>query len=405
MGVADSNGVLIEKLYYNSTGLMKSYDASGVENLGSDGNNLARSKYIPFGWTGMRKDRFTGLYVTHFRSYSAIHGRWLSEDPAGYRDGLNLYAAYMGVNGVDPLGLGFVDKVDAVKVYLNSVPLEGWQGFKYSRNPWSVPPYTDNQALGYIHSRGLQIAMYESDTAKDIIQRIRDRRGSAEFFETHEHSWYYNIPVVGAPDTVQHLYWNIKGDDKLSASGNVFNLASDAAITYGGLKFAARFARLNLLSVPKSSAGLVDDSLNLASKSGAYARKGKYVADDAITFKATRLKGTQQAYKVYQRTNISWNRIRTAGDKRFIGKTNLEAAQKGLAPQLADGHFATLHHLGQKSQGALVEASTRYHGVGKYGQDILHSQYGRNMPHPTSPINRKMFNVDTREYWQWRVGH
>ena len=52
------------------------------------------------------RDRFTGLYHTHFRDYDPVHSRWLSEDPAGYADGLNLNAAYMGVNGVDPLGLG-----------------------------------------------------------------------------------------------------------------------------------------------------------------------------------------------------------------------------------------------------------------------------------------------------------
>ncbi|WBW96120.1 HNH/ENDO VII family nuclease [Oceanirhabdus sp. W0125-5] len=62
-----------------------------------------------------------------------------------------------------------------------------------------------------------------------------------------------------------------------------------------------------------------------------------------------------------------------------------------------------LHHIGQDSRGALAEASTRYHGVGKYGQHILHSQYGKNTPHPNFPINRKKFNVDTREYWKWRV--
>jgi hypothetical protein len=55
---------------------------------------------------------------------------------------------------------------------------------------------------------------------------------------------------------------------------------------------------------------------------------------------------------------------RTSGDKRFIGKTNEEAAKAGLPPQLSDGNFATLHHLGQNSRGPLVEASTRYHGVG-----------------------------------------
>jgi hypothetical protein len=51
------------------------------------------------------KDRFSGLYDTQYREYDPVHGRWLSPAPAGYRDGLNLYAAYMGVNGIDPLGL------------------------------------------------------------------------------------------------------------------------------------------------------------------------------------------------------------------------------------------------------------------------------------------------------------
>lgn len=69
---------------------------------------------------------------------------------------------------------------------------------------------------------------------------------------------------------------------------------------------------------------------------------------------------------------------------------------------LSDGSFGILHHLGQDSRGALVEASTRYHGVGKYGQDILHSQFGRSKPHPVYPINRRQFDVDTREYWKTR---
>jgi RHS repeat-associated protein len=53
----------------------------------------------------MYKDPFTGLYHTHYRDYDPIHNRWLSEDPAGYQDGLNLYGAYMGMDGRDPLGL------------------------------------------------------------------------------------------------------------------------------------------------------------------------------------------------------------------------------------------------------------------------------------------------------------
>ncbi|MCF7957145.1 MAG: RHS repeat-associated core domain-containing protein [Phycisphaerae bacterium] len=113
MGVIDGKsgnatyGQIIEKLYYNSTGLCKSFSGSGGENTRDDGSgyNLGRSQYIPFGWCGMYRDPFTGHYHTHFRDYDPIHARWLSEDPAGYKDGLNLYAAYMGVNGVDKYGL------------------------------------------------------------------------------------------------------------------------------------------------------------------------------------------------------------------------------------------------------------------------------------------------------------
>jgi hypothetical protein len=113
--------------------------------------------------------------------------------------------------------------------------------------------------------------------------------------------------------------------------------------------------------------------------------------------------GTQQTYKVFQRTDIDWHQVRTDGPLGFRGKTNLEAALAGKAPQLPDGNFATLHHLGQDSRGGLVEASTRYHGVGKPGQDVLHSQFGRSKPNPEYPIDRPKFNQDTAAYWKERV--
>jgi len=127
---------------------------------------------------------------------------------------------------------------------------------------------------------------------------------------------------------------------------------------------------------------------------------------EPVNWTATHAKGTGQTYEVHQRTDINWDKIRTAGDKRFIGKTNAEAAHcEGLGPQLDDGSFATLHHLGQDSRGGLAEASTRYHGVGKPGQDILHSQYGKHQPNPDYPIYREKFKYDTKEYWKWREQH
>jgi RHS repeat-associated protein len=59
----------------------------------------------PFGYQGMWRDEHTGLYHTHYRLYDPQHVRWLTVDPAGYRDGQNLYRFYAGPNGVDVLGL------------------------------------------------------------------------------------------------------------------------------------------------------------------------------------------------------------------------------------------------------------------------------------------------------------
>ena len=114
-------------------------------------------------------------------------------------------------------------------------------------------------------------------------------------------------------------------------------------------------------------------------------------------------KGTYQTYKVYQRNDINWNQVRTSGPRGYIGRTNEEAAKVGLAPQLSDGNFVTLHHLGQDSRGGLVEASTRYHGVGKSGQDVLHGVYGKNKPNPEFPVDHKTWVKESKEYWKNRV--
>jgi hypothetical protein len=70
----------------------------------------------------MYREPFTNLYYGHNREYDPIHGRWLSEDPTGYVDGLNLYNAYMGVDQMDPNGelifLGIPIAAAAIKLYI-----------------------------------------------------------------------------------------------------------------------------------------------------------------------------------------------------------------------------------------------------------------------------------------------
>jgi hypothetical protein len=125
-------------------------------------------------------------------------------------------------------------------------------------------------------------------------------------------------------------------------------------------------------------------------------------------FKATPISwtapvGTKQTYKVFQRTDIDWNMVRTEGPKAFRGKTNLDASRSGIPPQLSDGHSATLHHMGQDSRGPLVEASRKYHGVDKGKvHDSLHNQFGRSKPNPEFPIDKSKFNQDTAAYWKSR---
>jgi hypothetical protein len=126
------------------------------------------------------------------------------------------------------------------------------------------------------------------------------------------------------------------------------------------------------------------------------------VFTNRTTWTATRPTGTAQTYNVIQRNDIDWNAIRTNGPSDFFGRTNAEAAKRGYSPQLPDGNFATLHHIGQDARGPLAEANTSYHGVGKPGQDALHGLYGRNAPNLYYPINRDAFRIDSRDYWQWR---
>lgn len=61
----------------------------------------------PYLFTGRRWDSTTGLYYYRFRDYCPNLGRFLQPDPAGYIDGMNLYA-YCGnnpINWIDPWGL------------------------------------------------------------------------------------------------------------------------------------------------------------------------------------------------------------------------------------------------------------------------------------------------------------
>jgi RHS repeat-associated protein len=77
------------------------YDEYGV--VLSDSN----PGFQPFGYAGGIDDREAGLVRFGARDYDPLTGRWLTKDPIGLADDLNLYAYVKSVpvSAVDPTGL------------------------------------------------------------------------------------------------------------------------------------------------------------------------------------------------------------------------------------------------------------------------------------------------------------
>ena len=117
-----------------------SYDnligSSGVE-VNGDGNVISREEYYPYGatailtarsaveadyktvrYSGKERDA-TGLYYYGYRYYQPWAGRWLSADPAGTVDGLNLFRMVQNdpISGKDADGLFSLNIITAINDY------------------------------------------------------------------------------------------------------------------------------------------------------------------------------------------------------------------------------------------------------------------------------------------------
>jgi len=87
--------------------------------LDGGGAAMAKYDYQPYGearlvlgaqlnrgYTGHQWDSYLQQYYAPYRYYSPVASRWLTRDPLGYVDGMNMYAYVRGnpVMGVDPMG-------------------------------------------------------------------------------------------------------------------------------------------------------------------------------------------------------------------------------------------------------------------------------------------------------------
>ena len=92
--LVDNGGVILNHINYDSFGRVVSQTNPSVE--------------FRYGYTGREQDRETGLDYYRARYYDASNGRFISEDPLGFRAGdanLSRYVGNSPTNFVDPSGL------------------------------------------------------------------------------------------------------------------------------------------------------------------------------------------------------------------------------------------------------------------------------------------------------------
>ncbi len=93
IAITNSAGQVVQRYEYNSFGqITYTQDATFKQ---------------PYTFTGREYDEESGLYYYRARYYDAKVGRFISEDPIGFRGGINLYS-YVGnspINFIDPFGL------------------------------------------------------------------------------------------------------------------------------------------------------------------------------------------------------------------------------------------------------------------------------------------------------------
>jgi RHS repeat-associated protein len=157
-GITDENGNLIELVEYDPYG--KPYF---LKPTGNPQNPYESSESSTIGNTtlfqGREYDSETGLYYFRARYYDPELGRFLSSDPMGYQDSMNLYQAFNcnPVNFLDPLGLA--KKIALIlglapgerNVYYQLMTPDGLSAPPPAGylTPWQIPEFSGIEA-GYL---------------------------------------------------------------------------------------------------------------------------------------------------------------------------------------------------------------------------------------------------------------
>lgn len=210
--------------------------------LDQQGNVISREEYYPFGGTalwaasslteaslktrrysGKERDA-SGLYYFGYRYYQPWSARWLSPDPAGTQDGLNLYrmAHNNPLTLQDPTGLmplfSFLDKNRVGSLELNGKSVE------VRKSPWS-----NSYQIGKDPRLTFQRSIVSERNGIVTFNRSSDREGFAALYEKWQQGEVNLIRGISS----SHFSWNeIVTDGVVRSEGDL----DQPMATMGGSK-------------------------------------------------------------------------------------------------------------------------------------------------------------------------
>lgn len=174
VSIINKNAKVVESYSYTPFGKISIKDQKGQVLLQSKINNTIT-------YTGRRLDKESNLYYYRNRMYDPELGRFLSKDPKGYVDGMNLYA-YVKNNPVrylDPMGTtvreNFTDNFGTGSVYYS----------KSGRtNDYRVEYDYESQSSGFGYSS--TVGNYNFNSSDNLYSYTDTRYGGSETFHQFE---------------------------------------------------------------------------------------------------------------------------------------------------------------------------------------------------------------------------
>ena len=145
------------------------YDPYGVR------TKLSGDLDTEIGYTGHRYHSTSGLHLALYRAYDGELGRWISEDPIGEEDEVNLYG-YVGggpLSAVDPFGLWNLNLFDPKD------PVYGGTEKRFTTNgSYSVGAHGNSEAVG--DTRGKKVKRLSPDDLAKLIRQQPDYHDGQE---------------------------------------------------------------------------------------------------------------------------------------------------------------------------------------------------------------------------------